>query len=125
MAETRSANPLVDQFRKGGVPRELRLMAAQGALPLKPADLLELLHLLLSDRDEELQTTADATRKGLPAAELHPILKDKETPAVLLGWALHNRPEAELREAVLQNVGTSDDAIELEAPTLPEALAEL
>ena len=32
MAETRASNPLVDQFRKGGVPKELRLMAAQGAL---------------------------------------------------------------------------------------------
>ena len=37
----RAANPFVEQFRKGGVPRDLRLMAAQGALPLKPSDLAE------------------------------------------------------------------------------------
>ncbi len=33
MTEVRATNPLVDQFRKGGVPKDLRLMAAQGALP--------------------------------------------------------------------------------------------
>ena len=34
MADSRVSNPLVEQFRRGGVPRELRLMAAQGALQL-------------------------------------------------------------------------------------------
>jgi len=42
MADTRPTNPLVDQFRRGGVPRDLRLMAAQGLLPLKPEDLVEM-----------------------------------------------------------------------------------
>ena len=42
MAEARATNPLVLQFRRGGVARDLRLMAAQGLLPLKPEDLLEL-----------------------------------------------------------------------------------
>jgi len=32
MAETRATNPLVAQFRRGGVARDLRLMAAQGLL---------------------------------------------------------------------------------------------
>ena len=33
MSEARAVNPLVAQFQKPGVPRDLRLMAAQGALP--------------------------------------------------------------------------------------------
>ena len=125
MAETRQANPLVDQFRKGAVPRELRMMAAQGALPLKPADLVELLHLLLRDREEEVQKTAGATLSGLPAAEMLPILKDRETPGDVLAWAVANRQERELREVALQNTSTPDEAIEALAPTLPEHLAEL
>ena len=60
MAEARAANPLVDQFRRGGVPKELRLMAAQGALPLKPTDIVELLHFLLGDREEEVRQAATA-----------------------------------------------------------------
>jgi len=42
MSEARATNPLVEQFRRGGVARDLRLMAAQGLLPLKPEDLVEI-----------------------------------------------------------------------------------
>jgi len=125
MAEARTPNPLVDQFRKGGVPRELRLMAAQGALPLKPTDLVELLHFLLADTESEVRGAAEKSLMGMAASELLPLLKDRETPSDVLGWALRHRPEPELREVVLQNTSTTDEAIEAEAPSLPEALAEL
>ena len=42
----RESNPLVDQIRRGGVPLEVRMMAAEGALPLKPEDLVDLLELM-------------------------------------------------------------------------------
>ena len=103
MSERRAVNPLVDQFRKGGVPRDLRLMAAQGALPLKPADLMELLHHLLRDADAEIRATATATLTAMPADEMLPILKDRETPPAVLAWVFAAREERELREAVLQN----------------------
>jgi hypothetical protein len=125
MSEARQPNPLVDQFRKGAVPRELRLMAAQGALPLKPADLVELLHHLLRDREEDVKRTAEATLTALPPADLFPIVKDRETPPDVLAWAVTHRPERELREAALQNTGTPDEAIEALAASLPEHLAEL
>jgi hypothetical protein len=124
MAE-RSSNPFVDQFRRGGVPRELRLMAAQGALPLKPADFIELLHHLLKDADEEIRGTAGKTLTGLPADELKPLLKDRETPPDVLAWGLAARDEQELREVVLQNTSLPDEAIEALVGTLPEGQAEL
>ena len=49
----------------GGVPRELRLMAAQGALPLKPADLIELLHHLLRDADAAIRAAAREALGGI------------------------------------------------------------
>jgi hypothetical protein len=125
MAETRASNPLVDQFRRGGVPKDLRLMAAQGALPLKPTDLVELLHFLLSDREEAIQQAALASLRGFPAEEMLPILKDRDTPADVLAWGLSGRSERELREVVLQNTSTTDDAIEGAAAALPMELAEL
>jgi hypothetical protein len=125
MAEARVPNPLVEQFRKGTVPRELRLLAAQGALPLTPADLVDLLHHLTRDREAEVAETATATLKGIPAPELLPILKDRLTPSTTLDWALAGREERELREAVLQNPSTSDEAIESLAGSLPSELAEL
>jgi hypothetical protein len=125
MSEGRVVNPLVEQFRKGGVARELRLMAAQGALPLKPVDLLELLQVLLADQDEEVRLTAGQSLEARPEPELLPLLKDRGTPSTILDWALMHRKEQALREAVLQNTSTTDAAIQSAAAVLPEALAEL
>jgi hypothetical protein len=125
MAEVRVPNPLVEQFMKGGVPRELRLMAAQGALPLKTVDLAEMLHHLLRDADAEVCATAEKTLKGIPLDDFRPVLQSKDTPPLVLGWALIGRDEPKLREVVLQNPATPDDAIEFVAPRLHEVLAEL
>jgi hypothetical protein len=125
MAEPRATNPLVDQFRRGGIPKELRLLAAQGALPLKPTDLLELLHFLLSDAGEEVRSAAQTSLRGFSKDDLIPIGKDRTTPPQVLAWLLSGREERDLREAVLQNVSTPDEAIEAESPALPTELAEL
>ena len=125
MSEARPTNPLVEQFRRGGVARELRLMAAQGLLPLKPEDLVELWTDLLGDADEGVRSAADKSLSSFPVAELQPILKSRATPPGVLSWAVSHRPEPELREVVLQNTSLPDETIEALAPILPQALAEL
>ena len=125
MSEARVPNPLVEQFKRGGIAGDLRLMAAQGALPLGPLDLLELLHHLLSDGDETVRRTAAKTMTGLPGEELLPIGKDRATPPPLLAWMLANRSEPDLLEGVLQNTSLADETIEAQAPSLPAELAEL
>ena len=125
MAERWVTNPLVKQFRRGGVARDLRLMAAQGLLPLKPEDLLELWTGLVSDADEAVRTAADGSLTAFPAPELLPIVKSRDTPVAVLAWAVSKRAEPELRQATLQNHSLPDEVIEQLAPTLPQALAEL
>jgi hypothetical protein len=125
MAEARAPNPLVEQFRKGGVPADLRLLAAQGALPLIPADLVQLLWHLTRDREAEIRQTAVTTLRGFPPGELLPIAKDRLTPTGVLDWLLVQREERELREVILQNTSTSDDAVQSLAGILPAELAEL
>jgi hypothetical protein len=125
MAEARAPNPLVEQFRKGGVPKDLRLMAAQGALPLKPADLVELLHFLLGDAEPEVCEAAGSALGAVAADEMRAICADRGTPPGVLAWAIASRTEKELREAALQNTSTLDDDIRRLAPTLPMELAEL
>ncbi|HVO10882.1 MAG TPA: hypothetical protein VMX54_09085 [Vicinamibacteria bacterium] len=125
MAEARVTNPLVEQFRRGGVARDLRLFAAQGLLPLKPEDLLELWTDLLGDADAEVRQAADSSLAGFAAAELLPVLKSRDTPPAVLSWALTQRPERELRESVLQNTSLPDETVEAVAPSLSENLAEL
>jgi len=125
MAEARASNPLVEQFKKGGVAKELRLMAAQGALPLGPVDLLDLLQHLLGDSDAEIREQAQQTMASVPKEELLPIGKDRSTPPGILAWILGNRVESDVLEGVLQNISTSDEAVESHAPTLRMELAEL
>ena len=125
MAEARPTNPLVEQFRRGGVARDLRLMAAQGLLPLKPEDLVEMWTDLVKDPDEGVRTAADKSLSSFPAAELQPILKSRDTPARVLSWAVTHRTEHELREIALQNTSLPDETIEALAPVLTQALAEL
>lgn len=125
MAEARVPNPLVDQFRKGGIPKDLRMMAAQGALPLKPTDLVELLHFLLADPEEDVAETAAGALAKLPVDEIQPICVDRQTPPHVLGWLLGNRKERELREPLLQNITTSDADIQAVVAALPTELAEL
>ena len=125
MSEARATNPLVDQFRKGGVPRDLRLMAAQGALPLKPEDLVELLTDLTTDPDSGVQEAARQSLAEFPVAELLPIAKSRATPAAVLTWTVIFRPEKEVREVALQNTSLPDETIEALSRELPEELAEL
>jgi len=125
MAEVRVPNPLVEQFKRGSVPKDLRLMAAQGALPLGPVDLLELLEFLLTDREAEIAEQASATLVAFDKDELLPVSKDRSTPPAVLAWVLANRSERELLESVLQNTTLSDEAVEQAAPRLITELAEL
>ena len=121
MADARATNPLVEQFRRGGVARDLRLMAAQGLLPLKPEDLLELWTDLVSRPRRRACATPPRSRSPtFPAAELHP---DPEEPRHAArrcsSWAVTHRTELELREAALQNTSLPDETIEALAPDLP------
>jgi hypothetical protein len=125
MAEVRVSNPLVEQFKRGTVPKDLRSMAAQGALPLGPVDLLELLEFLLADREPEIAETASATLIAFDKDELLAVCKDRSSPAPVLAWVLKNRTERDVLESVLQNTTLTDDAVEQAAPRLITELAEL
>jgi hypothetical protein len=100
-------------------------MAAQGLLPLAPADLAELWCDLIRDRDEAVRDAATKSLKTFSAEECLPIARDRSTPTAVLAWVVTFREERELREAALQNTSTTDEAIEALAPSLPEELAEL
>lgn len=125
MADARVTNPLVEQFRRGGVARELRLMAAQGLLPLKPEDLVEMWTDLVRDADEGVRTAAEKSLGEFPETDFLPILKNRDTPTAVLSWAVSHRAERELRAVTLQNVSLPDETIEVLAATLPQELAEL
>ena len=121
----REPNPLVEQIRRGGVPLEVRMMAAEGALPLKPEDLVDLLELMHRDPLPEVANLATRTFAELSVDTLLPLVKARDAATIVLTWALEVRTDAKILEACLQNPSTPDEAIAHQARTLSEALAEL
>ncbi len=75
--------PLVERFRQGEAPADVRLMAARGGLPLRPQAQLSLLMLLASDEDPEVAAAARRTIARLPAEPLAALLAHPDTPADL------------------------------------------
>jgi hypothetical protein len=75
--------PLLDRFRQGEAPVDVRLMAARGGLPLRPQAQLSLLMLLASDEDPEVAAAARLTIARLPVEPLAALLAHSDTPADL------------------------------------------
>src|SRR6185295_10483299 len=66
--------PLLDFFRRGEVARDIRLLAAQGALAPRAHEQLGLLMLLVSDVDPEIARSAEATLQAIPRDSLRAFL---------------------------------------------------
>ena len=66
--------PLLDFFKRGEVARDVRLLAAQGALGLRAHEQLAILVLLIDDPDPAIGRTADDTLKRIPEAALRTFL---------------------------------------------------
>lgn len=67
-------SPLVDCFRRGDVMREVRMLAAAGALAPRAHEQLVLLMLLGEDADPEVAAAAERTLQRLPLASLQAFL---------------------------------------------------
>jgi hypothetical protein len=75
--------PLLDFFRRGEVARDIRLLAAQGALAPRAHEQLALLVLLVDDADPEIARAADATIAAIPTAPLAAFLARTDASAEL------------------------------------------
>ncbi len=73
-------SPLVDFFRRGEVARDVRLLAAQGALAPRAQEQLALLVLLADDPDPEIRRATSATLDALPPEPLRAFLAREDTP---------------------------------------------
>ncbi|MFQ5789605.1 MAG: hypothetical protein ACE5JI_03925 [Acidobacteriota bacterium] len=119
------ACPLVEQFRKGGVSREVRMTAASGLLPLKPYDQVELLFLLTHDRDTEVREAAAASLGGVSHENVQLVVTDRSASPKVLSFFASRVQNAELARAILQNPSTEDKTVEEMVPRLSMDLLEL
>ena len=75
--------PLLDFFRRGEVARDVRLMAAQGAVAPRPLEQLGILMILSSDADSEIRDTANATLRLLPDELVASFIARSDVPTEL------------------------------------------
>jgi len=62
--------PLLDVFRRGEAPVDLRLQAARGVLAPRAHEQVELLILLVKDADPEVAAAAESTLQSIPVEAL-------------------------------------------------------
>jgi hypothetical protein len=73
-------SPLVDFFKRGEVARDVRLMAAEGALAPRAHEQVALLVLLADDPDPDIAAVAHRTLDALPADPLQAFLARTDVP---------------------------------------------
>jgi hypothetical protein len=74
------STPMLDFFRRGEVARDIRLLAAEGALAPRPLEQLALLILLVGDQDPDIRQTAEATLAGLPERSVADFIARSDVP---------------------------------------------
>jgi hypothetical protein len=129
--------PLLDFFRRGEVARDVRMLAAQGAIAPRPLEQLGLLMLLTRDHDSEIRQTAESTLQLLPPGLLANFIARSDVPTELReffigrGIAPSDTPAADFEEPLLEvndGGGTNDDEKQtsfserLATMTVPEKL---
>ena len=70
--------PLLDVFRRGEAPVDLRLQAARGALAPRAHEQVELLILLVKDADAEVAAAAESTLQSIPVEALAGFLARRD-----------------------------------------------
>jgi hypothetical protein len=72
--------PLLDFFKRGEVPPDIRLLAAQGSLATRAYEQLSILMLLVKDADPEISRVAAQTIDRIPTAALQGFLARSDVP---------------------------------------------
>ncbi len=108
--------PLLDSFRRGEAPRDVRLLAAQGALAPRPHEQLALLALLLTDQDSDVAAAAERSLTAIPAATLASFLARADVSSELRaffaqrGLEATDSPADDLDTPLIDAATTTDSA---------------
>lgn len=112
--------PLLEAFRRGEVPLEVRLDAAIGRVAPRGQEQLALLVMLLDDAEPEVRAAAERTLSIIPSAAMAAVLARADAPAELVryfetrGVAAVPGPETSAVEAdapLIETPGTAWDTI--------------
>jgi len=106
-----SGADLIGGIIQGKVPRQVRLFAAQGLLPVSREDLLSLQTLLSSDPDEELALVARESLKREDEKAILDWLRDRPPDPLVLDQLVRVREDESIWAAVAAHPSVSDETL--------------
>jgi len=109
-----SRTPLLDYFRRGEAPVDIRLLAARGVLAPRAYEQLELLRLLVKDADSDVAAAAEATLQSIPVEALSAFLARSDVSSELRAFF------AERGVAIAPASAGDDDSPLVDAAPEPE-----
>ena len=115
---------LREMLLSGNAPRNVRLLMAQGAMPLPAQETLELLVYLGRDEDEEISRQALKTLEGWNESEILASLRLKDCSPVILDFFADTQRSGHLLQAVVANPSTSGETIARLAAVADSALLD-
>jgi hypothetical protein len=101
-------SPQAEKYARRDAPREVRLMASRGALPLQPLELATVLFALMHDDDAEVKATARDSLEGLPDTVIEVVLTAPAHPALLDHLARAFTSSESRLERIALNPATAD-----------------
>jgi len=108
----------VRRFIDPSLPKEMRLMVAQGFIPVQPKDLALVLYCLTLDENEEISNEATKSLKSIPEGVMINVLADPFTPPQLLDYMARNTESESQLQKIILNPSVSDSTIVYLAETL-------
>jgi hypothetical protein len=106
-----SGADLIAGIVKGQVPRQVRLFAAQGLLPISREELMGLQCVLSSDPDQELANVATASIQSEEQDTILAWLRDSPPESLVLDQLIRVREEEEVWSAVAAHANASDETL--------------
>lgn len=104
-------SPEAERYVRRDAPVEVRRLAAGGALPLPPVELVTVLFVLAHDADAGVKDRARQSLEKLPDGVMNAALAGPASPAVLAWCAEAFRDRPERLEPIALNTATEDRTI--------------
>ncbi|HXG31461.1 MAG TPA: hypothetical protein VNK81_07425 [Thermodesulfobacteriota bacterium] len=108
----------IKRFIDPSLPKDMRLMSAQGLVPVQPKDLALLLYCLTLDEDKEIRDEAKRSLISIPEGVMTGVLADPLTPPELLDYMARNTENESQLQRIILNPSTGDHTIVYLAETL-------
>ncbi len=125
MTRFETTEQLLKGILDGQVPRQVRLFAAQGLLPISREDLLRLQFLLSTDPDDELAQISKASIAEVDTASIVEWLRSYDVEPMVLDLVLRLRSEDEVWIEVARHAGTSDESLRVLAKNGPPVVQDI